>query len=67
MGKGSFGCGAMGPWGHGAMGPWGHGAMMTGKLKFSGPKGEAIGVLGPFDSFLQLTGKVLGDTSSWPK
>ena len=59
MGKGSFGCGAMGP--------WGHGAMMTGKLKFSGPKGEAIGVLGPFDSFLQLTGKVLGDTSSWPK
>ena len=41
--------------------------MMTGKLKFSGPKGEAIGVLGPFDSFLQLTGKVPGDTSSCQK
>ena len=31
MGEGKFGCGAMG-------------AMMTGKLKFKGPKGEAMGV-----------------------
>ncbi len=54
MGKGSFGCGAMG-------------AMMTGKLKFQGPKGEAMGVMGPFDSFLLLTGKVPGDTSACPK
>jgi putative sterol carrier protein len=54
MGKGSFGCGAMG-------------AMMTGKFKFSGPKGEAMSVMGPFDSFLQLTGKVPGDTSSCQK
>ncbi len=54
MGKGSFGCGAMG-------------AMMTGKLKFEGPKGEAMSVMGPFDKFLLLTGKVPGDTSSCPK
>jgi putative sterol carrier protein len=46
-GKGRFGCGAMG-------------AMMTGKLKFSGPKGEAMSVVGLFDSFLQLIGKVPG-------
>jgi putative sterol carrier protein len=54
MGKGSFGCGAMG-------------AMMTGKLKFKGPKGEAMGVMGPFDGFLLLTGKVPGDTAACPK
>ena len=54
MGKGSFGCGAMG-------------AMMTGKLKFKGPKAEAMGVMGPFDNFLLLTGKVGGDTSACPK
>ena len=54
MGKSSFGCGAMG-------------AMMTGKLKFNGPKGEAMGVMGPFDSFLALTGKVAGDTADCPK
>lgn len=54
MGKGSFGCGAMG-------------AMMTGKLKFEGPKGEAMSVMGPFDSFLLLTGKVPGDTSACPQ
>lgn len=45
MGTGSFGCGAMG-------------AMMTGKLKFQGPKMEAMKVMSPFESFLQLTGKV---------
>ncbi|MGE5154673.1 MAG: SCP2 sterol-binding domain-containing protein [Bdellovibrio bacteriovorus] len=54
MGQGKFGCGAMG-------------AMTTGKLKFKGPKMEAMGVMGPFDSFLLLTGKVAGDTSACPK
>jgi len=51
IGKGSFGCGAMG-------------AMATGKLKFNGPKMEAMSVMGPFGSFLTLTGKVGGDKSS---
>jgi len=45
IGKGSFGCGAMG-------------AMASGKLSFSGPKMEAMSVMGPFGSFLELTGKV---------
>ncbi len=36
-------------------------AMMFGRLKFTGPKGEAMGVMGPFESFLRLTGKVPGD------
>lgn len=54
MGEGKFGCGAMG-------------AMMTGKLHFKGPKGEAMGVMGPFDTFLQLTGKVPGDKAGCPK
>ena len=53
MGEGRFGCGAMG-------------AMMTGKLNFKGPKGEAMGVMGPFDGFLLLTGKVAGDKSACP-
>lgn len=53
MGEGSFGCGAMG-------------AMMTGKLKFNGPKGEAMGVMGPFNAFLKLTGEVAGDKSTCP-
>ena len=53
MGEGKFGCGAMG-------------AMMTGKLNFKGPKGEAMGVMGPFDSFLLLTGKVAGDKAACP-
>jgi putative sterol carrier protein len=53
MGKGSFGCGAMG-------------AMTTGKLKFSGPKVEAMGVMGPFDSFLQMTGRIPGDKGACP-
>ena len=47
MGKGSFGCGAMG-------------AMMSGKLQFTGPKVEAMGVMGPFGGFLELTGTVAG-------
>jgi putative sterol carrier protein len=49
MGKGGFGCGAMG-------------AMMTGKLKFKGPKFEAMKVMGPFEAFLQMTDEV--DSSS---
>ncbi len=53
MGEGSFGCGAMG-------------AITTGKLKFSGPKGEAMGVMGPFDQFLVLTGKVASDQGACP-
>jgi len=54
MGRGEFGCGAMG-------------AMTTGKLKFKGPKMEAMGVMGPFDRFLTLTGKVPGDMAACPK
>ena len=48
MGEASFGCGAMG-------------AMMSGKLKFNGPKMEAMSVMGPFNQYLQLTGKVPGE------
>lgn len=47
MGEGRWGCGAMG-------------AMMSGKLKFTGPKMEAMAVMAPFESFLRLTGKVAG-------
>ena len=53
MGKGSWGCGAMG-------------AMMTGKLKFEGPKGEAMSVMGPFNAFLQLMDDIPGDASRCP-
>lgn len=53
MGRGSFGCGAMG-------------AMMSGKLKFQGPKLEAMKVMAPFESFLKIAGKVPGDKSSCP-
>ncbi|MEA1050767.1 SCP2 sterol-binding domain-containing protein [Lamprobacter modestohalophilus] len=42
------------------------GSMMTGKLKFSGPKMEAMGVMGPFNAFLALTGSVGGDKSTCP-
>jgi len=48
IGAGKFGCGAMG-------------AMSTAKLKFSGPKMEAMGVMGPFGDFLLLTGKIEGE------
>ncbi len=48
MGSGKFGCGAMG-------------AMSTGKLKFTGPKAEAMGIMGPFNAFLKLTGTLGGD------
>lgn len=54
MGKGEFGCGAMG-------------AMMSGKLNFKGPKLEAMKVMEPFESFLKLTGKVAGDKGECQK
>ncbi|MEN8214091.1 MAG: sterol-binding protein [Pseudomonadota bacterium] len=47
IGKGEFGCGPKM-------------AMGTFKLKFSGPKMEAMSVIGPFEQFLLLTGKVGG-------
>ena len=36
-------------------------AMMFGRLKFAGPKMEAMSVMGPFEHFLLLPGKVPGD------
>lgn len=36
-------------------------AMFLGRLKFSGPKMEAMGVMGPFEAFLRLPGKIPGD------
>lgn len=36
-------------------------AMMFGRLKFTGPKMEAMSVMGPFEAFLRLPGKVPGD------
>jgi putative sterol carrier protein len=36
-------------------------AMMFGRLKFTGPKMEAMGVMGPFEAFLRLPGKIAGD------
>ncbi len=53
MGEGSWGCGPMG-------------AMATGKLKFDGPKMEAMSVMGPFEGFLLLTGKVASDRNTCP-
>ena len=50
--------------GKGEYGPmW---AMLFNRLQFSGPMGEAMGNMGPFESFLLLVGKVPGDTSSCP-
>lgn len=42
-------------------------AMMFGRLSFKGPMGEAMGNMGPFESFLLLVGKVPGDAGSCPK
>jgi putative sterol carrier protein len=42
-------------------------AMMFGRLSFDGPMGEAMGNMGPFESFLLLVGKVPGETASCPK
>lgn len=36
-------------------------AMMFGRLKFVGPKVEAMTVMGPFETFLKLPGKVAND------
>ena len=41
-------------------------AMMFGRLKFEGPKWEAMKNMGPFENFLLLTGKVEGDKSACP-
>ena len=36
-------------------------AMFLGRLVFSGPKMEAMGVMTPFEAFLRLPGKIPGD------
>ena len=41
-------------------------AMMFGRLNFEGPKMEAMGNMGPFESFLLLVGKVPGEWSACP-
>lgn len=41
-------------------------AMMFGRLEFVGPKMEAMSVMGPFEAFLLLVGKVPGETTSCP-
>ncbi|MBI2313327.1 MAG: SCP2 sterol-binding domain-containing protein [Betaproteobacteria bacterium] len=41
-------------------------AMFFQRLRFDGPMGEAMGNMGPFESFLLLVGKVPGDTASCP-
>lgn len=43
------------------------GSMMTGKLKFQGPKMEAMKVMDPFAAFLKLTGKVPGAKTACKK
>lgn len=53
MGAGSWGCGAMG-------------AMMSGKLKFSGPKMEAMKVMTPFEGFLKFAGSLPGNKAACP-
>jgi len=42
-------------------------AMMFGRLAFDGPMMEAMGNMGPFQSFLLLVGKVPGETQDCPK
>jgi putative sterol carrier protein len=42
-------------------------AMSFFRLKFTGPKLEAMSVMGPFEAFLLMPGKVPGDTTSCPK
>ncbi len=41
-------------------------AMMFGRLNFEGPMFEAMGNMGPFESFLLLVGKVPGDWAACP-
>lgn len=38
-------------------------AMMFGRLKFQGPRAEAMGVMGPFEAFLRLPGKIPASTA----
>jgi putative sterol carrier protein len=42
-------------------------AMMLGRLSFDGPRMEAMGVMGPFEAFLLLVGKVPGETAACAK
>lgn len=42
-------------------------AMMFGRLSFDGPMGEAMGNMGPFESFLLLVGKVPSEAAACPK
>jgi putative sterol carrier protein len=50
--------------GKGEYGPmW---AMISGRLSFQGPMFEAMGNMGPFESFLLLVGKVPGDVAACP-
>lgn len=42
-------------------------AMMFGRLSFSGPMGEAMGNMGPFEAFLKLVGKVPYESSACVK
>lgn len=41
-------------------------AMFFQRLSFEGPMGEAMGNMGPFESFLLLVGKVPGETGACP-
>ncbi|KAA3619105.1 MAG: sterol-binding protein, partial [Proteobacteria bacterium] len=41
-------------------------AMMFGRLKFDGPKWEAMKNMGPFENFLLLVGAVESDASACP-
>lgn len=41
-------------------------ATLFGRLEFDGPKMEAMGVMGPFEAFLLLVGKVPGETNTCP-
>lgn len=41
-------------------------AMMFGRLSFDGPMGEAMGNMGPFESFLLLVGKVPSEAAGCP-
>lgn len=42
-------------------------AMTLGRLKFNGPKMEAMSNMGPFGEFLKLTGSVESDQENCPK
>ena len=43
------------------------GAMMSGKLRFSGIKMEAMKVMTPFENLSKLAGKVPGNQKACPK